>query len=105
MSPEQASGETVDFRSDQFSMGSILYEMVTGQRAFQHKTTVETMAAIINQDPKPIASLNPQVPAPIRWFIERCLAKDPADRFTSTDDLARDLNSIRDHISEVSSSG
>ena len=104
MSPEQASGQTVDFRSDQFSLGSIVYEMVTGQRAFQHKTTVETMAAIINQDPKPIASLNPQVPAPIRWFIERCLAKEPGDRFTSTDDLARDLRSIRDHISEVSSS-
>ena len=81
MSPEQASGEQVDFRSDQFSLGSIVYEMVTAQRAFQKKTTVETMAAIINQDPQPIASINPQVPAPIRWFIERCLAKDPADRF------------------------
>ena len=105
MSPEQASGEQVDFRSDQFSLGSIVYEMVTAQRAFQKKTTVETMAAIINQDPQPIASINPQVPAPIRWFIERCLAKDPADRFTSTDDLARDLKSIRDHISEISVTG
>lgn len=105
MSPEQASGEQVDFRSDQFSLGSILYEMVTGQRAFQKKSTVETMAAIINQDPLPIASINPQVPAPIRWFIERCLAKDPADRFASTDDLARDLKSIRDHISEISATG
>lgn len=105
MSPEQASGEQVDFRSDQFSLGSILYEMVTGQRAFQKKTTVETMAAIINQDPQPIASINPQVPAPIRWFIERCLAKDPADRFASTDDLSRDLKSIRDHISEISATG
>ena len=105
MSPEQASGEQVDFRSDQFSLGSILYEMTTGQRAFQKKTTVETMAAIINQEPQSIASVNPQVPAPVRWFIERCLAKDPADRFASTDDLARDLKSIRDHISEVSSTG
>ncbi len=105
MSPEQASGEQVDFRSDQFSLGSILYEIVTGQRAFQKKTTVETMAAIINQDPQPIASVNPQVPAPIRWFIERCLAKDPVDRFASTDDLSRDLKSIRDHISEISATG
>jgi eukaryotic-like serine/threonine-protein kinase len=104
MSPEQASGREVDFRSDQFSFGAILYEMITGKRAFHRDTTVETLAAIINEEPQPIGSLNPEAPAPIRWIIERCLAKDPEDRYASTRDLARELQSIHDHFSEISSS-
>ena len=75
MSPEQASGEAVDFRSDQFSFGSILYEMATGQRAFQKKTAVETLSAIIRDEPQPIAAVNPQAPAPLRWIVERCLVE------------------------------
>ena len=105
MSPEQAGGVAVDFRSDQFSLGTILYEMATGSRAFQRKTSAETLAAIIREDPEDIASLNPRVPAPLRWLIERCLAKDPDDRFASTRDLARDLASLREHLSEASVSG
>jgi eukaryotic-like serine/threonine-protein kinase len=101
MSPEQASGAEVDFRSDQFSFGAILYEMVTGKRAFHGKTTVETLAAIIKDDPQPISSSDLHVPAPLRWTIERCLEKNPSDRYASTRDLARDLQSIRDHFSEV----
>src|SRR5262245_25752191 len=66
MSPEQASGEAVDFRSDQFSLGSILYEMVTGKRAFFKKTGAETLSAIITEEPPAIATINPQVPAPLR---------------------------------------
>ena len=62
MSPEQASGETVDFRSDQFSFGSILYEMVTGKRAFEGKTAIDTLSAILNEEPQSIASVNPQAP-------------------------------------------
>src|SRR5262245_23368787 len=100
MSPEQASGEVVDFRSDQFALGSILYEMSTGRRAFQKKTAVDTLAAILNQEPEPISSINPQVPAPVRWIVERCLSKEPQERYAATDDLARDLGSLRDHISE-----
>jgi hypothetical protein len=102
MSPEQAAGQPVDFRSDQFSLGSILYEMTTGERAFQRRTSVETLAAILREEPKPIAGLNPAAPAPLRWTIERCLAKEPDERYASTKDLARDLKSVRDHLSEAS---
>ena len=102
MSPEQASGQPVDFRSDQFSFGSILYEMATGKRAFQKATGVETMSAIIREEPEPIARANPSSPPPMRWIVERCLAKDPDERYASTRDLARDLRSIRDHLSETS---
>jgi eukaryotic-like serine/threonine-protein kinase len=105
MSPEQASGHPVDFRTDQFSLGTILYEMATGTRPFQRKTSAETLAAIIRDDPEDVAKLNPRTPAPLRWIIERCLAKDPDDRFASTRDLARDLSSLRDHLSETSVSG
>jgi eukaryotic-like serine/threonine-protein kinase len=102
MSPEQAAGQPVDFRSDQFSFGSILYEMVTGERAFMRKTGVETLAAILREEPRAIAEKNPTAPAPLRWTIERCLAKEPDERFASTKDLARDLRSMRDHLSETS---
>ena len=105
MSPEQAAGRPLDFRSDQFSFGSILYEMATGKRAFERGTTAETLTAIIREEPASVAQLNPKVPAPIRWLLERCLAKDPEDRFGTTKDLARDLASIRDHLSETPMSG
>ncbi len=105
MSPEQASGETLDFRSDQFSFGSVLYELATGKRAFQKKTAIDTLGAILNAEPEPIAQLNPAVPAPLRWVAERCLAKDPEDRYGTTRDLARELATIRDHLSETSGIG
>jgi eukaryotic-like serine/threonine-protein kinase len=102
MSPEQASGRDVDFRSDQFSFGSILYEIATGQRAFQRNTGAETLTAIIREEPVPVGQANPRVPAPVRWIVERCIAKEPEERFASTKDLARDLRSLRDHLSETS---
>jgi len=105
MSPEQASGRPLDFRSDQFSFGSILYEMATGKRAFERGTTAETLTAIIREEPAPVAQLNPRVPAPIRWLVERCLSKDPEDRFGTTKDLARDLASVRDHLSDAPVTG
>ena len=105
MSPEQASGQAVDFRTDQFSLGTILYEMATGVRPFHRKTSAETLAAIIRDDPEDVAKLSPRTPAPLRWIIERCLAKDPDDRFASTRDLARDLASVREHLSETGISG
>ena len=103
MSPEQASGLSLDFRSDQFSFGSILYEITSGQKPFTRKTAAETMSAIIRDEPEPLARLRPEVPPPLRWIIERCMAKDPEERYASTRDLARDLAGVRDHISEVSS--
>jgi Tol biopolymer transport system component/predicted Ser/Thr protein kinase len=101
MSPEQASGKALDFRSDQFSFGSILYELATGKRAFQRGTTAETLTAIIREEPEPVGAVNPKAPAPLRWIVERCLAKDPEERFGTTRDLARDLASIRDHLSDA----
>ncbi len=102
MSPEQASGQVLDFRSDQFSFGSILYEMATGSRAFSGATAIDTMSKILHEEPRPVGALNPAAPPPLRWIVERCLAKDPDERYASTRDLARDLASVRDHISEVS---
>jgi len=103
MSPEQAAGEPVDFRSDQFSFGSILYEMATGRRAFQGKTGVDTLSAILNEEPQALAELNPQAPAPLRWIVERCLSKAREERFGATVDLARDLATLRDHLTEAGS--
>ncbi len=103
MSPEQASGEPLDFRSDQFSLGSIVYEMTTGKKAFQRKTAAETMSAIIREEPEAVGRLRPDLPLPVRWILERCLSKDREERYASTRDLTRDLASLRDHLSEVSS--
>jgi len=103
MSPEQANGLPLDFRSDQFSFGLVLYEMVTGKRTFRRHSNAETLAAILRDDPEPVASLNSQAPAPLCWIIERCLAKNPKDRYSSTRDLTRELASLRDRLSEAPS--
>ncbi|MFI5119200.1 MAG: protein kinase [Thermoanaerobaculia bacterium] len=102
MSPEQASGKPADFRSDQFSLGTILYELATGRRAFQRDSAAETLVAVIREEPEPIARLNPRLPAPLRWIVDRCLAKDADQRYASTRDLARDLANLRDRSSELS---
>jgi predicted ATPase len=100
MSPEQAGGERLDFRSDQFSFGVVLYEMVTGKRAFKRETAAETLVAILREQPDPIAMQNRDAPAPLCWAIERCLAKEPDKRYVSTRELARELAAIRDRFSE-----
>jgi len=105
MSPEQTSAAPLDFRSDQFSLGAILYEMVTGKRAFTRATVVDTLSAILHEEPEPIAAVRPETPVALRWLIERCLAKEPEDRYASTRDLARDLAMLRDHLSEAVTSG
>ena len=101
MSPEQVRGEEVDPRSDQFSLGSVLYELATGRRAFRGNTTIDTLSAVLNEEPVPIARIQPGVPPPLRWAIERCLSKFPAERYQSTRDLARELTNLRNHLSEV----
>lgn len=95
MSPEQARGAAnLMPQSDQFSFGLVLYEMCSGKRAFVRESSAETMTAIIRED---AASLPETVPAPLRWVIDRLLAKDPADRYDSTRDLYRELRQLRDH--------
>jgi predicted ATPase/serine/threonine protein kinase len=101
MSPEQAMGGEVDFRSDQFSFGSVLYEMVTGVPAFQKKTRAETTAAILRDEPERVGSRMLQAPAPFIWIVERCLAKDPEQRYASTRDLARDLAEVRERLADA----
>jgi serine/threonine-protein kinase len=91
MSPEQAAGRSTDYRSDQFAFGLLLYEMVAGKSAFRRPTPVQSMAAIIAEEPAPLATLNPRVPERVRVIIERCLGKDPDKRYDSTLDLARDV--------------
>ncbi|HEV1994415.1 MAG TPA: tetratricopeptide repeat protein [Candidatus Acidoferrum sp.] len=100
MSPEQVGGRQLDFRSDQFSFGLVLYEMVTGKRAFQRSTAAETLVAILREQAEPIAVQNRDAPAPLCWAIERCLAKEPEKRYVSTRELARELAAIRDRFSE-----
>ena len=87
MSPEQALGKPLDFRSDQFSLGSILYELATGQRAFRAGSTPETLSAIIRDEPEAIGSIAPLAPAPLRWVVSaasrrlrRPLRLDPRSR-------------------------
>ena len=100
MSPEQVGGQPPDFRSDQFSFGLVLYEMVTGKRPFQRSTAAETLVAILREQAEPIGVQNRDAPAPLCWAIERCLAKEPDKRYVSTRDLARELAAIRDCFSE-----
>ena len=95
MSPEQAAGRSIDFRTDQFALGAIMYEMITGRRAFKRDSAAQTMAAIIEAEPEPIAALSPETPDGLLTVVERCLAKDPAHRYASTQDLARDLRDLR----------
>jgi TolB-like protein len=102
MSPEQATGRTVDHRSDQFAFGAILFEMTTGKRAFQRPTTIETLSAILKEEPPPLTSLSPEAPEPLEWIVRRCLAKEPDERYHSTRDLACDLANLRDRATLAS---
>ncbi len=106
MSPEQASGQPVDFRSDQFSFGAILYELMTGRRAFARPTPAQTLTAIIESEPDPAPkSAAARFPESLTWILERCLAKEPQERYAATSDLARDVVAVRDRFSESSSVG
>jgi len=94
MSPEQAAGRSVDYRSDQFSMGTLMYAVLTGVLPFHRESEVQTLNQIIEDDPRPVDELNPRVPEALRLVLGRCLMKDPRDRYTSTRELARDLQQL-----------
>jgi serine/threonine protein kinase/tetratricopeptide (TPR) repeat protein len=98
MSPEQARGRPVDLRTDQFSLGIVLYEMLTGRHPFQRPSIVQTLSALIESDPEPLNVLAPRTPESLALVVGRCLAKDPIDRFESTGDLARALRDVSDHL-------
>jgi eukaryotic-like serine/threonine-protein kinase len=101
MSPEQARGLPTDFHSDQFSFGLILYEMAAGQAAFRRTTPAETLDAIVNDEPVPLTTRQPQVPLMFWWIVERCLAKNRDERYGVTTDLHRDLRTLRDRLRDV----
>jgi len=101
MSPQQAAGLPLDFRSDQFSFGSVLYEMATGRKPFRRGTPEETLAAIIGEEPEPARSLNRKVPAALDVIIRRCLRKNPEQRYASTDQLAQELKAKREQFSRI----
>jgi len=96
MSPEQAEGKPVDARSDIFSFGSVLYEMLTGQRAFQGETKASTIAAILREEPKPISDVVQGLPREVERVVKRCLRKDPAHRFQHMDDLKVALEELKE---------
>ena len=98
MSPEQALGKEVDYRSDQFSFGLILHEMASGKQAFARNSSVETMAAIVRDEPSVIEE---KIPAPLKWIVDRCLHKEPEQRYESTRDLFHELKNLREHFSEA----
>ena len=94
MSPEQAEGKKADARSDVFSFGAVLYEMVTGRMAFRGDSAAATLAAVLEHDPPPPRELVPGLPPDLEKLVQRCLRKDPAKRFQSMGDVALDLDEI-----------
>ena len=97
MSPEQVRGGEADHRSDIFAFGAVLYEMLSGRRAFGRPTAVESMTAVLTDTPPDIALVTPEVPAELKRILQQCLAKQPADRFQS----ARDLELALERLSHV----
>lgn len=102
MSPEQVEGKEVDGRSDIFSLGAVLYEMVTGRKAFEGKTQLSVASAILEREPGPIRDVKPVTPAALEHAIQRCLAKDREERWQAARDLALELNWIGKSGSQTS---
>ena len=88
MAPEQVRGEPADHRADLFAIGAMLYEMLTGERAFHGDGTVDTLHAMLHREPPPVSSKTPGLPQALDAIVERCLAKQPPQRFQSAKDLA-----------------
>jgi serine/threonine protein kinase len=98
MAPEQASGEAIDYRTDLFSLGSVLYAMCTGHSPFRAETTVAVLRRICDGSPRPVREVNPDVPEWLSSIIERLLSKRPADRFSSAEEVARLL---AEHLAQL----
>ncbi len=98
MSPEQADGHTVDARSDIFAFGAVLYEMVTGRRAFSGDSKLSTLASVLHSEPAPLSQVGPGVPRDVERIINRCLRKDPQRRWQSMSDIKVALEDVLDEL-------
>ena len=101
MSPEQIEGKDLDGRSDIFSLGAVLYEMVTGKRAFEGKSQLSVASAILEKEPAPISAIKPMTPVTLDHTIRRCLAKDPEERWQTARDLALELKWVTENGSNA----
>jgi Tol biopolymer transport system component len=100
MSPEQARAEEVDFRADQFSLGCVLYQLLTGRAPFKRGSSAQSIAALLAEELPALARVRPGVPRHVAWIVERCLAKEPGARYASTRDLATDLELAVERLAE-----
>src|SRR5215212_5876223 len=105
MSPEQVRGEVVDHRSDIFAFGAILYEMLTGKRAFKRNSSIETLSAILKEEPEDLTDSMPNVPSQVEKLVRRCLEKDREQRFQSARDLAFNMETLSTFSPQSSLSG
>jgi predicted ATPase len=101
MAPEQIAGEVVDFRADQFAFGVLMYELLAGRPPFRRSSALLSAAAVVTETPEPLARLRPDLPPPLWWAIERCLAKQMEARYADTGELHRELATIRGRLSDV----
>jgi eukaryotic-like serine/threonine-protein kinase len=105
MSPEQVRGQTTDHRTDIFAFGAILYEMLSGKRAFQKPTSADTMSAVLNDEPPEISQVAPEVPPALQRVVHRCLEKNQEQRFQSASDLGFALDALADELRHQHTSG
>lgn len=103
MSPEQIQGKEADPRSDIFAFGAMLYEMLTGKRAFEGKSQLSVASAVLEKDPDPVSTLQPLTPPALEQIVNTCLAKDPEDRFQSAHDLKLQLQWISTASGQIKS--
>ena len=101
MAPEQVRGLDADHRADLFAFGAILYELLSGSRAFRRDTAAETMAAILNEDPPDLRAARSPIPPALARIVERCLEKNPSARFQTASDLAFALSGVVGCIQRV----
>ena len=101
MSPEQVEGKEADARSDIFALGAVLYEMATGHRAFEGKTTASVIAAVLERNPPPVSTVQPMSPPALDRVVKTCVAKDPDERFQSVHDVKLQLQWIAEGGSQA----
>ena len=104
MSPEQVRAKPLDYRTDIFALGTVLYEMLCGRRAFDRDSAVETMTAVLNDEPAPLPSLMPKMPAALDAIVRHCMEKNPRERFQSARDLAFQLRLLPEFQNSVTDS-